>query len=51
MLTEVVLSVLLEHFTFSLTDRKIMWNLSGVCYPTMDEESIEPSLYLNLKVL
>ncbi|KAJ3559641.1 hypothetical protein NM688_g212 [Phlebia brevispora] len=48
---KVVLSVLLEHFSFSLTGRKIFWNLSGISYPTMDESSIEPSLYLKVEAL
>ena len=49
--TEVVLSVLLESFKFSLTGKEIVWNLSGVSYPTMDRESVEPSLLLRVEAL
>ena len=45
------MSVLVDSFEFSLTDKDIVWNLSGVSYPSMDKESINPSLELKVKAL
>ena len=42
---------MLEAFRFHLTDKPIIWNMSGVSYPTMDFDSIEPSLVLKVEPL
>ena len=51
LLTEVVLSVLVKAFKFSLTEREIYWNWASVDYHTMDGETTEPSLVLNVEPL
>ena len=43
--TEVMLSTLLERFEFSLLDKDIRWNISGVVYPSVGM-SDKPSLPL-----
>ena len=45
---EVVLSVLVEAFKFSLTEEEIFWNWATVDYPTMGREKTDPSLVLNV---
>jgi hypothetical protein len=35
MSAEVVLSLLLESFSFSLTDEEIVWNMAGVATPSI----------------
>lgn len=46
--TEVVLSVLLSNFTFELPDQPIVWNVSGVWYPSAEEERVKPQLPLKV---
>lgn len=48
---EVTLSVLLEAFAFSLTDKEIVWNFAGICYPTMGKDTDKPSLVLRAENL
>ena len=45
---EVVLSVLLSNFTFSLGDKQIEWNVGAVMYPTVGKESARPELPLRV---
>ena len=51
LLAEIVLSVLVEAFRFSLTSKEIYWNWGTIDYPTMDKESTEPSLVLKVEPL
>ncbi|KAJ3552918.1 hypothetical protein NM688_g3899 [Phlebia brevispora] len=46
---KVVLAVVLRSFKFSLSDKKIVWNLAGVNYPTVGETSPKPSLPLKVE--
>jgi len=41
-----VLSVLLQSFTISSTEKKIVWNLATVRYPTVGEQGTKPELPL-----
>lgn len=49
--TEVVLSVLLESFKFSLSDKAIVWNISGVSYPTVGPTDVHAQLPLMVEVI
>ncbi|KAH9885122.1 cytochrome P450 [Cubamyces lactineus] len=44
---KVILYLLLMKFTFALSDKPIMWNVSGVRYPTVGEDT-KPSLPLRV---
>ena len=44
-----MLAVLLESFSFSLSGKEIIWNHSGISFPTMDRESVDPSLVLRVE--
>ena len=48
---EVVLSVLLHAFRFSLTEKEIHWHWASVDYPTMDSQKTDHSLVLNVERL
>ncbi|KAI0628876.1 cytochrome P450 [Trametes polyzona] len=49
---KIVLSVLVSAFKFEPTGKSIVWNTSGVSYPTMGESSTKPELLLKVtKVL
>ncbi|PSS34169.1 hypothetical protein PHLCEN_2v1786 [Hermanssonia centrifuga] len=48
---KVVLAVLLQHFRFSLTDKKIVWNFSGIHFPSMHTDGTTPSLILKVQPL
>ena len=41
---EVVLTILLGSFKFSLPKQEIVWNLAGVKYPTVGRASTKPSM-------
>lgn len=45
---EVVLSVLVSNFTFALPDQPIVWNVSGVWYPSGEDERAKPRLPLKV---
>lgn len=45
---EVVLSVLITHFTFESSGKPIEWNIGGVMYPTVGKESNRPELPLKV---
>ncbi|OBZ67845.1 Docosahexaenoic acid omega-hydroxylase CYP4F3 [Grifola frondosa] len=45
---KVVLSLLLSRFTFSLSDKPIVWNLAGVRYPTVGKDSTKPEMWLKV---
>lgn len=48
---EVVLATLLKSFKFSLTKKEIVWNWATLPYPTMDEDTTEPSMVLKLDLV
>ncbi|KAI0941738.1 hypothetical protein AcW1_003543 [Taiwanofungus camphoratus] len=48
---KVVLSVLLESFKFSLSDKAIVWNISGVSYPTVGPTDVHAQLPLMVEVI
>ncbi|PSR81817.1 hypothetical protein PHLCEN_2v6248 [Hermanssonia centrifuga] len=48
---KVALSVLLDSFKFSLSNKDIVWNLAGVSYPTVGAVSDEPSLPLKVEAI
>ncbi|OBZ67576.1 hypothetical protein A0H81_12405 [Grifola frondosa] len=48
---KVVLSLLLSKFTFSLSDKPIVWNLAGVRYPTVGKDSTKPEMWLKVGLL
>lgn len=41
---EVVLVMLLAKFTFAPSDQEIYWNLAGIQYPTVGNDSSQPQL-------
>ncbi|KAJ3534433.1 hypothetical protein NM688_g7137 [Phlebia brevispora] len=41
---KVILSTLLARFRFSPSDKDIVWNISGIVYPTVGKLSTKPSL-------
>ena len=49
LLAEVVLSVLMANFKFSLSNQDIFWNLAGVYYPTVGPSSTQPALPLKVE--
>ncbi len=49
--TEVVLSEMIANFTFAPSDKPVVWNLSGISYPTISTESTKPELWLNLRAV
>ena len=49
--SEIILSLLLSSYSFELTGKPVMWNQSGIVYPTMGPESVQPELRLKIKTL
>ncbi|EIW54967.1 cytochrome P450 [Trametes versicolor FP-101664 SS1] len=45
---KVVLAVLLSHFTFELTEKRIWWNMATVQYPSADPRGEHPELPLKV---
>ena len=46
---EVVLSLLLSHFTFEFSkDKPVYWNHSGVIYPSLEKDSDQPQMWLRV---
>ncbi|PCH40541.1 cytochrome P450 [Wolfiporia cocos MD-104 SS10] len=45
---KVTLAVLLSHFTFALTEEKIVWNLAVISYPTVEPDRVNPRLPLRV---
>ncbi|OJT02968.1 Cytochrome P450 6a2 [Trametes pubescens] len=48
---KVVLSEMIANFTFASSDKPVVWNLSGISYPTISTESTKPELWLNLRAV
>ncbi|KAI0742144.1 cytochrome P450 [Irpex lacteus] len=46
---KVMLVRFIANFKFSLTDRKIVWNFSGVNYPSMDVDDVKSSMILKVE--
>ena len=49
--SEIILSLHLSSYSFELTGKPVMWNQSGIVYPTMGPESVQPELRLKIKAL
>lgn len=49
--TELVLSVLVQNFAFERGDVPIIWNYSGITFPTISPESKKPELWLTVRKL
>ncbi|EPS94814.1 hypothetical protein FOMPIDRAFT_1026052 [Fomitopsis schrenkii] len=41
---KVVLVMLLARFTFAPSDKGVFWNLAGIQYPTVSQDSVQPQL-------
>lgn len=52
-LSEVILSILIGSFKFSLPENKdeIVWNLAGVRYPTVGKDSDKPRFPMRVELL
>lgn len=48
---ELVLSVLVQNFAFERGDKPIVWNYSGIVYPSLSPESTKPELWLTVRKL
>jgi len=49
-LEEVVLALLLEKFEFSLSDKPIIWRMSGVATPNINRERRVPRMPLIVRL-
>ena len=47
---EVVLSLLISHFTFEMSDKHIVWNISGIRFPTVGVNGTKPELPLKVSL-
>nr|BED42983.1 cytochrome P450 monooxygenase [Trametes versicolor] len=47
----VVLSEMIANFTFAPSEKPVVWNLSGISYPTVSTESTKPELWLKVGVV
>ncbi|KAH9913843.1 cytochrome P450 [Fomitopsis serialis] len=43
-----MLSMLISHFVFQLSDKPIVWNVAAILYPTVGWESLRPELPLSV---
>ena len=50
-LAEVVLAVLITSFKFGMTDRQVVWNTSGVIYPSMSKDTAKPEMMLKVQAV
>jgi hypothetical protein len=48
LLTEAVLSLLLSKFQFALSDKEIIWEMSGIAIPTLKGRSGIPTMPLKV---
>ncbi|PSR84003.1 hypothetical protein PHLCEN_2v5554 [Hermanssonia centrifuga] len=48
---KVVLSVLLEAFEFSPSDKDVKWNMSNVSYPSVAPSDTKPAMPLRVKAI
>ena len=47
---EVVLSLLISKFNFELSDKHIVWNISGIRFPTVGVDGTKPELPLKVSL-
>lgn len=47
---EVVLSLLISKFTFEMSDKPIVWNISGIRFPTVGVDGTKPELPLKVSL-
>ncbi|KAH9941813.1 cytochrome P450 [Epithele typhae] len=45
---KVILALLLSHFVFELSDKPIVWNISGIRFPTVGVHGVKPELPLKV---
>lgn len=48
---EAVLAMLLTSFSFELPEQKIVWNMSGIVYPSVDKPSAKAEMPLKVSKL
>lgn len=46
---EVVLYELIANFAFELSETPVVWNMSGISFPTPNKESTKPELWLRVR--
>ncbi|KAI0631049.1 cytochrome P450 [Trametes polyzona] len=44
-----VLSALIANFTFELSEKPVVWNFTGVSYPSVGTDSMKPELWLKIR--
>lgn len=49
--TEVVLAALSANFVLEKSDKMIVWNLAGVSYPTVGNDSKQSQLPIKMRIL
>ena len=45
-----MLALLLSHFVFELSDKPIVWNISGIRFPTVGIDGAKPELPLKVSL-
>lgn len=40
---------MIANFTFSLSDKPVIWNFAGISYPTVSTESTKTELWLEVR--
>ncbi|RDX47197.1 cytochrome P450 [Lentinus brumalis] len=45
---KVILSTLLANFTFALSEKPIVWNVSAITFPSVSKESEKPEMWLKV---
>ena len=45
-----MLALLLSHFVFELSDKPIVWNISGIRFPTVGVDGAKPELPLKVSL-
>ncbi len=48
---EIVLSELVANFAFELSDTPVVWNMSGITYPSVSVESTKSELWMKVRRL
>ncbi|KAJ7674206.1 hypothetical protein B0H17DRAFT_946774 [Mycena rosella] len=47
---KVILSLLVERFRFSLSDKNITWQMSSIAVPVLDKNSTKPQFPLKVEL-
>lgn len=42
---------MIANFTFAPSEKPVVWNLSGISYPTINKESTKPELWLTVRAI